>query len=108
MGIGRCIERANRGTGKMADGYFDTVVSLTDARRSALFYEHVIPLAPFDLITSLLQAAKRGADLKRIRELDDQIFRDFADNLRSLSSNKEYLPTILRHHGDFDGQAHKK
>jgi len=29
----------------MADGYFGTtVISLTDAKQSALFYEHVIPL----------------------------------------------------------------
>jgi hypothetical protein len=37
----------------MADGYFDTVISLTDARQSALFYEHVIPLIPIDLLHSL-------------------------------------------------------
>jgi hypothetical protein len=97
----------------MADRYFDTVISITDAKRSALFYEHVIPLVPYDLGVSLaremLEQGERGglaavAKYRRqIRERSDffkqifkQIFSDLApENLRD---NMEYLYAIERLH----------
>jgi hypothetical protein len=53
---------APKRAGRMADGYFDTVISLTDARRSALFYEQVIPFMPVDLILSVEQGADDTTD----------------------------------------------
>jgi hypothetical protein len=96
----------------MADGYFDTVISLTDARRSALFYEHVIPLIPIDLLHSLELLRKRSADLtaddsrtdleETLRHLSgvyERVLPDLApDHLRD---NTEYVPTILNHYGPF-------
>ena len=74
----------------MADGYFETVISLTDARQSALFYEHVIPLLPFDWIGQL---PKRDADLERQMSVNARIlFYDLApDSLKT--RYMEYLPS---------------
>jgi len=87
----------------MANGYFDTVLSLTDARRSALFYEHVIPIAPYNLFLSLakLWTSKKKDDSDEAKQLFDyytKIFRDLApDHLRD---DMEHWSALLQPYGD--------
>src|SRR5215475_13552449 len=73
----------------MADLHFDTVISLTDARQSALLYEHVIPLLPFNLALP-----KRDPDNARI------LFYDLApDSLKT--QYMEYSAAIECYYREF-------
>jgi hypothetical protein len=66
----------------------------------------VIPLLPIDLISSLDQLTKIGADLDEVqRQLDKLDVRDLVPYL----DHTGYLPTILHHNEEvLDGLAHKR